>query len=453
MTHRRHKRAQFSSKFGVIAAAAGSAVGLGNIWKFPYITGQYGGGAFLVVYLIFILLIGMPIMLSELMVGRRARKNPFGAFQKLAPGSAWKYVGLLGIMAALLTLSFYGVIAGWSMEYIILSAKNAFNGQSPKQLQDAFEQFISSPIEPLLYQIPFMIFTGAILISGIKNGIEKSAKIMMPLLVLIIILLDIRALTLPGSSAGLEFLFKPDFSKLTGDGVLAALGHAFFSLSLGFGILITYGSYISNENNLGRTTMQVSFADTAIALLAGVAILPAVFAFGIDPGQGPGLVFITLPNVFAQMPGGVIFAILFFILLTLAALTSSVSLLEVVVVYFSEELKIKRRTAVFLATTIISLLGVICSLSMGSFKEYTVGGLNFFDALDWLASNALLPIGGMFISLFVGWKLGADIASNELRKGGHFPHWLLRAFIFICRYIAPVAILFVFLNGVGLLKF
>ncbi|MFV0521108.1 MAG: sodium-dependent transporter [Mangrovibacterium sp.] len=453
MSYKKHKRAQFSSKFGVIAAAAGSAVGLGNIWKFPYITGQYGGGAFLVVYLIFILLIGMPVMLSEFIIGRRARKNPFGAFKKLAPKSNWRFVGLLGIIASMLTLSFYGVIAGWSIEYITKSALGVFHDKSPEQLQGVFTSFISSPIEPVIYQLIFMALTTLIIIFGIKNGIEKGSKIMMPLLAVIIIILDIRALTLPGASAGLDFLFKPDFSKLTADGVLAALGHAFFSLSLGFGTLITYGSYIDNTNSLGRVTAEVSIADTIVAILAGMAILPAVFAFGIEPTQGPGLVFITLPNVFEQITGGYFFSILFFVLLTLAALTSSISLLEVVVVYFSEELKIKRKTAAVLAAIIISLLGVICSLSMGPFSDFTIKGLNFFDALDWMASNTLLPLGGLFISLFIGWKLGPDIVGNELNKGGVFPNWLLKTFIFICRYVAPIAISVVFLNGVGILNF
>ncbi|MFV0291106.1 MAG: sodium-dependent transporter [Mangrovibacterium sp.] len=453
MTHKRHKRALFSSKFGVLAAAIGSAVGLGNIWKFPYITGQYGGGAFLVVYLGFILLVGIPIMLSEFIVGRRARKNPYGAFQKLAPNSAWRFVGLLAILTSLLTLSFYSVIAGWSMEYIVQSGMNAFSGKTPAELGESFSQFTRSPFQPLIYQLIFMSLTAIVIFAGIKKGIEGSAKVLMPLLIIIIILLDIKSLTLPGSSAGLEFLFKPDFNKLTSEGVLAAMGHAFFSLSLGFGTIITYGSYIENNNNLLKTSVNVGFSDTIIALAAGVAILPAVFAFGIDPTQGPGLVFVTLPNVFAQMPGGQFFAILFFILLTIAALTSSISLLEVVVAYFTEELKIKRQTATFLSAIIIALLGVICSLSMGPLKDHTIGGLNFFDALDWLTSNVFLPIGGFFIAIFIGWKLGHEPVQDELNKGGKIFPKIITTFIFICKYIAPAAIVMVFLNGIGLLHF
>ncbi|HKJ78738.1 MAG TPA: sodium-dependent transporter, partial [Prolixibacteraceae bacterium] len=312
MTNLPPSRDSFGSKFGVIAAAAGSAVGLGNIWKFPYITGVFGGGAFLFVYLGFILAIGLPIMLSEFIIGRSAGRNAFGSFKKLAPGSPWRFVGLLGVGAAFMILSFYSVIAGWSIEYIYLSVTNGFANKSPDELATLFSAFTESPLKPIFYQVIFMIMTSAIVMVGVKDGIEKNVKILMPLLVLIIIILDIRAVTLEGAMDGLTFLFHPDFSKLTAEGVLSALGHAFFSLSLGMGTLITYGSYIDKQNNLLTTAIEVTTADTVIALLAGIAIFPAVFAFGIEVDSGPGLVFITLPNVFQQMPGGVFFASLFF---------------------------------------------------------------------------------------------------------------------------------------------
>ena len=372
----------FSSKMGVIAAAAGSAVGLGNIWKFPYITGVYGGAAFLFVYLGFIALIGLPIMLSEFMIGRKSRSNVFGAFRNLAPNSPWRFFGILGVAAAIMIYSFYGVVAGWSIDYIVKSVTDSFASKSPDELGLMFTQFIENPWLPIFYQLLFMLMTMAIVIIGVKDGIEKYAKILMPVLVLIIIILDIRSVTLEGASEGLNFLFRPDFSKLTADGVLSALGHAFFSLSLGMGTLITYGSYIGNNNNLAKTALQVTIADTLIAILAGIAIFPAVFAFGIEPSSGPGLVFITLPNVFEQMPGGFFFSILFFILLTVAALTSSISILEVVVAYLKEELNIKRKLATILATVMIAFVGVFCSLSMGIMKEHTLFGLNFFDLLD-----------------------------------------------------------------------
>ncbi len=439
----------FSSKMGVIAAAAGSAVGLGNIWKFPYITGVYGGAAFLFVYLGFIALIGLPIMLSEFMIGRKSRSNVFGAFKNLAPNSPWKYVGLLGVAAAVMILSFYGVVAGWSIDYIVKSVTDSFASKSPAELGSMFTQFIEKPGLPIFYQLLFMLMTMAIVIIGVKDGIEKYAKILMPVLIVIIIILDIRAITLDGAKEGLYFLFHPDFSKLTADGVLSALGHAFFSLSLGMGTLITYGSYIGNQNNLAKIALQVTVADTLIAILAGIAIFPAVFAFGIEPSSGPGLVFITLPNVFQQMPGGFFFSILFFLLLTVAALTSSISILEVVVAYFREELKIKRTLATILATVMISIVGVFCSLSMGLFKEQTLFGLNLFDLLDWISANMLLPLGGLFISLFIGWYWGRKSIEEELAKGSKLSRGLITAFIFVLKFIAPGAIAIVFLNGLG----
>jgi len=322
------QRDNFGSKIGVIAAATGSAIGLGNIWKFPYITGVYGGGAFLFVYLGFILAIGLPIMLSEFVIGRKSGRNAFGAFKTLAPKTPWKYVGLMGVAAAFMILAFYGVIAGWSVEYVLKAFTNDFQSKSPQELQSMFTTFQESTFKPVFFQLTFMLATGAIVMIGIKKGIEKYAKILMPILLVIIIILDIKALTLDGAEQGMRFLFYPDFSKLTAEGVLSALGHAFFTLSLGMGTIITYGSYIKKDNNLINTAIQVTVADTVIALLAGIAIFPAVFAFGIEEASGPGLVFITLPNVFELMPGGNFFAILFFVLLTIAALTSSISTLH-----------------------------------------------------------------------------------------------------------------------------
>lgn len=443
----------FSSKFGVIAAAAGSAVGLGNIWKFPYITGVYGGAAFLFVYLGFIALIGLPIMLSELTIGRKSKRNAFGAFKNLAPGSPWKLVGMLGVAAAFMILAFYGVVAGWSIDYVAKALSGSFSAKSPEEMGSMFLSFIENPVTPILYQLLFMMMTMGIVIVGVKDGIEKYAKFLMPLLVVIIIVLDIRSVTLDGAMEGLKFLFSPDFSKLTGDGILSALGHAFFSLSLGMGTLITYGSYVDDKNNLTITAIQVTLADTAIAILAGIAIFPAVFAFGIEPSSGPGLVFITLPNVFQQMPGGSFFSILFFLLLTVAALTSSISILEVVVAYFQEELKLKRNFSTLLAGILIAIVGVFCSLSMGVLKEYTLFNLNLFDLLDWISANLLLPLGGLFISLFVGWYLGREKIAEELEKGAGVIPWLLTAFIFLVKFVAPGAIAIVFLHGLGVFNF
>ncbi len=453
MAEKLNVRDTFGSKFGVIAAAAGSAVGLGNIWKFPYIAGVYGGAAFLFVYLGFILAIGLPVMLSELIIGRNSRRNAFGAFKVLAPGTPWRYIGILGVAAAFLILSFYGVVAGWSVQYIILSVQDGFSSKSPEQIGALFTTLIESPLKPVILQLGFMVATAAIVIVGVKKGIEKYTKILMPLLVVILIVLCIKSVSLEGARSGLKFLFQPDFSKLTGDGILSALGHAFFTLSLGMGTLITYGSYIDKKNNLVNTVINVTVADTVIAIFAGIAIFPAVFAFGIEPSQGPGLIFVTLPNVFHLMPGGFIFAILFFVLLTVAAITSSISILEVVVAYFKEEFKMKRTASTILATVLISILGIFCSLSMGILEPVKIFGLNFFDLMDWISANMLLPLGGLLISVFVGWFFGRKKVREEVANGGNLSGALLSIFMFLVKFIAPIAIAVVMLNKVGLLKF
>jgi len=449
----KHVRDFFNSKFGVISAAAGSAIGLGNIWKFPYITGVYGGAAFLFVYLMFILAIGLPVMLSEFIIGRSSRRNAFGAFKVLAPGTQWKYIGILGVSAAFLILSFYSVVAGWSLQYVILSLENGFSNRSPEEIGYMFASFIEAPIRPVIVQLIFMLLTAAIVIVGVKKGIEKYSKILMPVLVIILIILCIKSVSLEYARAGLMFLFNPDFSKLTGDGILVALGHAFFTLSLGMGTMITYGSYIHKNNNMVNIAVNVTVADTVIAILAGIAIFPAVFAFGIEPSEGPGLIFITLPNVFSQMQGGYIFSVLFFILLSIAALTSSISILEVVVAYFMEELKIGRKFSTIIAAILASVLGVFCSLSMGILSPFTIFGLNIFDLIDWISANMLLPIGGLFIALFIGCVFRRNKVQEEISKGGKLTGISLTMFMFFVKFVAPIAIAIIIMNKIGFLKF
>ena len=444
------QRDSFTGRIGIIAAVAGSAVGLGNIWKFPYITGVFGGGAFVLVYLLCIAIIGLPVMLSEFTIGRKAQRNAVGSFKKLAPGKPWFLTGIMGIAAAFMILAFYGVVAGWTLEYLGKAVINSFAGKNPADLEGMFGGFISQVIRPIFWQFVFMGLTCWIVLAGIKGGIEKASKILMPVLLLIIVILDIRAITLPGAGEGLSFLFKPDFSKLSAEGVLSALGHAFFSLSLGMGTLITYSSYMGKNENLGSMAIQCTVADTGIALLAGIAIFPAVFAFGIEPGAGPGLVFITLPNVFQQMPGGYIFSLLFFLLLAVAALTSSISILEVVVAYFSEELKIARRNATIMATIAITIVGIPCSLSMGAMSKVQFLGKTFFDWLDYIAANILLPIGGLLIVAFVGWYLGYDKTKEEITNEGKLKAAYLPLFLFLAKFIAPLVIAIVFLHGLGL---
>lgn len=464
MTPEKSTRDQFGSKIGVIAAAAGSAVGLGNIWKFPYEAGQNGGAAFIVVYILSIILLGLPIMISEFVIGRKARSNAVGSFKKLAPRTPWFLTGIIGVASAFMILSFYGVVAGWTLEYIYLAIGNAFKNQTPADLKETFDAFSTSPSRPLLWQFMFMGLTAWVVAAGIKNGIERITKILMPLLVIIVLVLCARSLSLGqnidpetgnviGSSIdGLKFLFHPDFSKLSSKVVLSALGHAFFSLSLGMGTIITYGSYVSKKNNLTRTALQVTILDTAIALLAGIAIFPAVFYFNAEPAEGPGLVFTILPSIFEKMVGGYFWTIAFFVLLGLAALTSSISLLEVAVAYFSEQLNMNRIKVTIYTTILISLLGVACSLSLGPWSSFTVLGYNVFGIMEYASSNVLLPLGGLLIALFVGWHFRLNDFHDELSNGGTIRISFFRLFIFIIRFVAPIAIGAIFLYSAGLLK-
>jgi len=442
-------RESFGSRIGVIAAAAGSAIGLGNIWRFPYVAGENGGGAFLLIYIGFIVLIGAPVMLSEFVIGRKAQRNPVGAFRMLAPGSRWPLVGYMGIIAAFTILAFYTTVAGWTLEYLYNSIDNGFKGQGKRELERMFGTFVADGWRPLFWQLVFMFFTAFIVFKGIRNGIEKYTKILMPMLLLIILGLIIRAVTLPGATDGLVFLFKPDFSKITASAVLQALGQSFFSLSIGMGTLITYGSYISKRDNLGSTAVSVSIADTIIAIMAGIAIFPAVFSFGIAPEAGPGLVFITLPMIFSQMAWGMFFEIIFFILLAIAALTSTISVLEVVVAYLAEELSMTRKKATIIASVSITILGILCTLSMGPLPQLSIAGLNLFDLLEKSSANIFLPLGGLMIVLFTGWKLKPDAVFNEVSNDGKLKVRVKWIYLFIIRFLAPLAISLVFLNGLG----
>lgn len=439
----------FKSSFGLLAAAIGSAVGLGNIWRFPYITGRYGGGAFLIVYLLCVAIIGIPVMVAEFIIGREGEKDAIGSYKRLAPESKWYISSVLGVGAAFLILAFYGVVAGWTFEYVASAILNRFAGQSAEAIGDYFVGFISSPMKPIIWQVIAMSITAFVVAAGVEKGIEKSAKILVPLLLLIIVILDIRALTLPGGKAGLEFLFKPKFNELTAEGVLAALGHAFFSLSLGMGIMITYGAYIPKDENLGKTALNVSIADTLIALLAGIAIFPVVFAFNIEPNSGAGLVFITLPNIFGEMPGGYLFAIMFFTLLGLAAITSTISLLEAVVAYVIQRFNMGRVKATIITATLITLLGIVASLSNGELSNISIAGYNIFDFLDNLTADFFLPISALISSIFVGWVLDKKIVENQLTNNGTIQVRYIKVLSFLFKIVSPIAILIVFVSGVA----
>lgn len=440
------KRDGFSSRFGIIAAAAGSAVGLGNIWKFPYIVGENGGSAFILVYLLSILAVGVPVLLAEFIIGRRGQANAVRSFKKIAPNTKWSGIGWMGIVAAFMILGFYTVIAGYTIHYFILTVTNSFAGMSSAQIADTFNNFASST-RPIIYTVIFIILSLGILFGGIKDGIEKYTKVLMPGLVGIIALLVIRAITLPGAEEGIQFLLKPDFSELSMKAVLDALGHSFFSLSVGMGTMLTYGSYISKKESLTSITFSIAAADTIIALLAGLAIFPAVFAFGIDPTSGPGLVFITLPNVFLQMPGGIIFGALFFLLLFIAALTSVVSIFEVIIAYITEELKVNRHKAMGLTTLAVIVIATFCALSQTPDTSLIFNGHNLFDWMDLLSANVLLPIGGLLMMIFLGFIMKRSDLEDELQHGSKSIKGTM-AYITITKFIAPVAIAIVFLTGI-----
>ena len=413
-------RERWSSRTGFILAAAGSAVGLGNIWKFPHMAGQHGGAAFTLVYLVCIVVVGMPILLAEFSMGRSTQRNPVGAFAKLAGNNNWKWVGLLGVASAFVILSFYSVIGGWAMKYswLALSGQFAANAATPDGPQLAYDAFISKPVEPILWHLAFMGMCVLIIVRGIKSGIEKTSKTLMPVLLVILLILVVRGLTLDGAGEGLRFLFEPKWGDLDVQGVALALGHSFFTISLGMGTMITYGSYLDNKSDLLRAGIWVVVLDTGIALLAGIAIFTAVFALGQDPAGGPGLIFVVLPSLFPLMPGGAFFAFLFFSLLLVAALTSAISILEVVVTYFIDEKGWSRARATYTFGGIIAVVGIFISLSFGNFNIIApFTDLSFFDFMDGLSSKYMLPVGGLFTALFVLVKWGMPNFIEHMNVG------------------------------------
>ncbi len=442
------KRAGFTSGFGAVAAAAGSAIGLGNIWRFPYTVGQNGGGAFLLIYIIFVFMLGVPLIMSEFIMGRRSQSNVLGAYRTLAPKrKAWQSVGWLAIISAFMIYSFYSVVAGWTFNYIVLAGVGKFEGQSAEAISKIFSDFTTNTWLPIADLALFVLFTALVVIKGVQKGIEKTCKVLMPVLLLLMILLCVRSVTLDGASKGLEFLFRPDFSALTAGGVLSALGQALFSLSLGMGCLITYGSYIRKEDNLLKTSVSIAAADTLIAVLAGVAIFPAVFAFGMSPASGPSLVYEVLPNVFNALPLGTLFATLFFLLLTIAALTSTISLLEILVSWAVEELRMKRGIATLFCSLMVFAIGALCSLSFGPLSQLTVGGLTIFGIFDKLTATYFMPIGALALTLFVGWQMPEADSFDELSNGGTLKCTYYKVWRFMVRYLAPIALLIILIAG------
>ena len=447
MAEEKKKRDGFGSKIGIIAAAAGSAIGLGNIYRFPCELGNNGGAAFLLVYLAVVIFLGIPVMLSELVIGRRSQSNAVGAFKKLAPKSAWPIVGYMGVLCGFIIFAFYSTVSGWTLEYIIKAVTNSFQGKDLAAMEQDFTNFHNMGWRNVMWQAIFIFLTGFVVFKGVQNGIERYAKILMPLLLVILIVLGIRSVTLPGAKEGLSFLFHPDFSKIDAIVLISALGQGFFSLSLGMGALITYGSYIKKKDNLTSTAFSVVLADTLIALLAGLVIFPAAFSFGIRPTAGMGLVFNTIPMIFNQMTGGYVFCIIFFVLLAIAALTSTISLLEVVVAYLSEEMHINRKWSTVWACLATLFIGSFASLSLMENTPFTIGDRTVFDLMDFVSSNILLPLGGVLIVIFVGWRLGKAKFFEEVTNEGTIKASLKKIIFFIIRYLAPIAITIVFIRG------
>lgn len=444
------KRAQFATKLGVIATTVGSAVGLGNIWRFPFEAGAHGGGAFLIIDLFFIFIVGIPVVCAEFIIGRHTGSNVRGAFRALAPGKAWGIVGYLGLLASILILSFYSVVAGWTLEYIYRSVTGFGGVSSVDGLHAQFDSFATSDWRPVMWTLVFLAINYFILSRGVQKGIEKMSNIMMPLLFVILLIFCVNSLMMPAAAEGLAFLFKPDFSKVTPTVMLSAMGQAFFSLSLGLGCLITYSSYFNKRTPLLRTAGVMASLDTLVAILAGVIIFPAVFTFGMEPAAGPKLVFEILPSIFHHMPGAVIWSTLFFLLLFLASLSSTISMSEICIAYLTDEFGMSRRKATACNILLAMVLGTLCALSFGSLSDMTICGMTLFNLFDYVSSNILLPVGGMIISVFVGWVLDRSVTRSELTgEGSGVRPWMVTLVVGCLRYVAPTCIALVFLFGLG----
>ena len=443
-------RENFGSSTAAVLAMAGSAIGLGNIWRFPYMVGSNGGAAYVIVYLLLAIFLSLPILLSETIIGRSTASNTFGAMEKLAPGTKWKWVGLLTIISPLIILSYYSVVGGWSIEFLWKSISEGFGAASPA----LFGEFISKPWAPLACHTVFLVLTAWIVMAGVKSGIEKFNNISMPLLFVLIVIIMVYSLSLPGAAQGVEYLVKPDFGKLTPSAIASAMGQSFFSLSLGVGTILTYSSYMRKDADILASGFGTAAFDLLFALIAGFAIMPAVFAAGIEPSAGPGLIFETLPYIFGTMVSssaalGRIVSILFFLTIVVAALTSSISMFEVGAAYLVEERKMSRRKAVAVIFCATWLLGVLCSLSFGPLSGVKLFGETIFNFCDKLTSNFLMSFGSMLFVIFVGWKMKKSAVREEFTNGGtlRFSSRLFGVVYFFIRYIAPVAIIAIFLTN------
>jgi len=448
-------RINFGTKLGAILATAGSAVGLGNVWRFPYMTGQNGGAAFIIIYICCVLLLGIPCMVSEFVIGRHGASNSARAYAKLSGGKPWKLIGVLGVITGFLIIGYYAVVSGWCLQYIYASASGELNGDAG-YVSQYFSDFSRSPWKPVIWTIAIILIPHFIIVRGVRSGIELASKLFMPTLFVLLLVIVAASCFLPGAMRGVEFLFRPDFSKVDGGVFLGALGQAFYSLSIGMGCLCTYASYFSRRTNLLHSAVQISLLDTSVAILAGLMIFPAAFSVGINPGSGPSLIFITLPNVFQQafssMPiVGYVVAVVFYLLLTLAAITSLISLHEVCTAFLFEELHISRAKGAAIVTLCCCVLGVLCSLSIGGTEWLTWWGKPMFDVFDFVTGQILLPFGGFLTCIFLGWYVPRKVVRDEFTNWGTLRGRLFGIYLFCVRFVCPVCIMLIFLNQFGIL--
>jgi NSS family neurotransmitter:Na+ symporter len=448
------ERGNFGTTLGIILATAGSAVGLGNVWRFPYMTGVNGGAAFIIIYFGCILLLGIPGMVSEFIIGRHAQANAYRAYGKIG-GRIWRLVGILGILTSTIILGFYAVVAGWCLQYLFASFAGQLNGDAA-YVQNYFQSFSSDPLKPALWGVAFIVITHLVIVRGVQGGIERASKILMPLLLILLLVIVVASCMLPGAINGVRFLLLPDFTKVSSSLLLEALGQAFFSLSLGTACLCTYASYFSRKTNLLRSATQIALLDTLIAILAGLMIFPAAFSVGVNPDSGPSLIFITLPNVFqqafAQLPAvGYVIGILFYALLVFAALTSTISMHEIGTAFFHEELHLPRHKAAVILTVVCSVIAVLCSLSVGAVSELQLFGEPLMGFCDLLTAQVMLPAGAFLTSIFIGWFVSQQLVYDEFTNNDTVSRPLFRVWLFCVRFVVPIGILLIFLHQLGVI--
>ncbi len=448
------ERASFGSKLGVILATAGSAVGLGNIWRFPFMTGQNGGAVFILIYIFCVLLLGIPCMISEFIIGRHGQSNTARAFSKISGGSAWTLIGYMGVLTGFLISSYYAVVSGWCLEYVWASLLGKLEGD-PAYISSYFETFSKDPVKPVFWTFLILLVTYLIVEHGVRNGIERASKLMMPILFILLLIIVVASCLLPNAQKGIEFLIKPDLSKVNGDVFLGALGQSFYSLSIAMGCICTYASYFSKQTNLPNSAIQIGVIDFLVALLAGLVIFPAAFSVGVQPDSGPSLIFITLPNVFQQAFSGIpalgyVIALLFYILLSMAALTSLMSLHEVSTAFLEEEMGTTRKKAALMVTVFCVLLGIFCSLSLGAGQNYHIFGMSLFNLFDFVTGQLMLPFVGFLTCILIGWFVPHKIVRDEFTNRGTLDNVrLFHIYLFLAKYVCPICIMFIFLHQFG----